>query len=101
SRIVRRPQMRGIRHERAIRRTWTGRKLFGHASPGTSVPGLVLFFRPALSTAPPELSTASIGRNGTESADKAAAEADCDRMGARPRLKLCQEMPHVRLDRLL
>jgi hypothetical protein len=48
-----------------------------------------------------ELSTASIGRNGTESADEAAAEADRDRMGARARLKLCQEMAHVRLDRLL
>jgi len=63
--------------------------------------GSFSFSDPRLSTAPPELSTASIGRNGTESADKAAAEADRDRMGARPRLKLCQEMAHVRLDRLL
>jgi hypothetical protein len=34
-------------------------------------------------------------------ADDAAAEADGDRMGARARLKLGQQMPDVRLDRLL
>src|SRR5579872_6390792 len=34
-------------------------------------------------------------------ADDAAAEADGHRMGARARLKLGEEMPNVRLDRLL
>ena len=31
----------------------------------------------------------------TKLADDAAAEADCDRMGARPRLKLREQVPHV------
>jgi len=41
------------------------------------------------------LSTASDAYLWTKLADDAAAEADCDRMRARPRLKFREQVPHV------
>src|SRR3569833_2247936 len=40
-------------------------------------------------------------RESRELADDAAAEADCDGVGARARLELREDVPDVRLDRLL
>src|ERR1700704_1028894 len=57
-----------------------------------------------------DLSTGSIHRRRrmpafcvapSDLADDAAAEADGHRMGARARLQLREEVPHMRLDRLL